>query len=89
MESKKLHLRKCVSCNEMKTKDELFRVVRIDDKAMYDSSYKLNGRGAYVCKNSNCILLAEKRKQFSRGLKCKVDDSIYKTLLMELENEAR
>ena len=60
--------RMCVSCREMKEKEELFRVV-FSDGALIDESGKMQGRGAYVCKNLSCINLAEKKRGFERAFK--------------------
>ena len=86
MINKELPLRKCVACNEMRPKDQLFRVVRISGKVQLDLSYKSQGRGAYVCKNKDCIALAEKKKSFNRSLKGMVSDEVINSIKMELEN---
>ena len=89
MNDKALPLRKCVACNQMLPKDQLFRIARVDGKAQLDLSYKAQGRGAYVCKNADCITLAEKKKAFNRGLKGPVSDEVINSLKMELENGSR
>ncbi len=89
MEIKQLPLRKCVACNNMFPKNELFRLVKLSDSVKLDLSYKAQGRGAYVCKNEKCIALAEKKKSFNRALKCPVDGEVINSLYMELENGNR
>ena len=89
MEIKELPLRKCVACNKMFPKDQLFRVVRLDGVAKIDLSYKAQGRGAYVCKNKECLGIAEKRKSLSRSLKMTVSPEVISNLYMELENGSR
>lgn len=81
-----LHLRKCVFCNAMKNKEDLFRVVKVGNNIFLDTSNKANGRGAYICKDCDCINSAMKKNSLSRSLKCKVDVEIYNSLFMELKN---
>ena len=89
MINKTIPLRKCVACNQMLPKDQLFRVVRIDGQAQVDLSYKAQGRGAYVCKNVDCIALAEKKRSFNRALKGTISEEVINKLKMELENGSR
>lgn len=89
MSNTRLPLRKCVSCNEMKEKNELFRIVRVGKDVMLDKTYKVDGRGAYVCKDRACIDLAIKKKSFNRGLKCPVDIEVLNSLYLELEDGSR
>jgi hypothetical protein len=70
-------------------KDQLFRVVKIDGQAQLDLSYKAQGRGAYVCKNSECVAFAEKKKSFNRALKGLVSEEVINSIKMELENGSR
>ncbi len=87
MDSKTLPLRKCVACSKMLPKDELFRVVKNENGVALDLSYKAQGRGAYVCKSSGCIALADKKKSFNRALKCQVSSEVFDSLYRELEND--
>ena len=89
MKSIDLPLRKCVACNVMKKKNELFRVVKVKEEIFLDLTMKGQGRGAYVCKNADCIALAEKKKSFNRALKCMVKSEVIDSLYMELENGSR
>ena len=89
MKNKGLPLRKCVACNHMIPKDQLFRVVRIDGQVKLDLSYKAQGRGAYVCKNKDCVALAQKKKAFNRALKGPVSEEVINSIQMELENGSR
>ena len=84
MDIKKLPLRKCVGCNCMKSKDELFRIVRVDGVVFVDFAMKANGRGAYVCKSASCIENAAKKKSFNRALKCPVSEEVINDLYLEL-----
>ena len=72
MANKKIPLRKCVGCQEMKEKKELIRVI--------------NGRGAYICKNHECFQKAKKTKALERSLKIKVSDEIYNELEKEMNS---
>ncbi|MCI8805555.1 MAG: YlxR family protein [Clostridiales bacterium] len=87
MKQRKIPLRKCTGCQEMKNKKELIRVVRDDNGAFsLDFSGKKSGRGAYVCPNSECIEKAAKNKGFERSFKSSVPKGIYEDLKRELDN---
>ncbi len=83
---KKIPLRKCVSCNEHKEKRELVRIVASEGAAVIDKTLKMNGRGAYLCKDEKCIMNAKKRKSLDRSLEIKVNDDFYDVLIKELQN---
>ena len=72
--------RMCVACRSMKPKNELIRVVRNGDGITLDMSQKLAGRGAYICKNAECVKAAQKRRALSRHFKTAVGDEIYDCL---------
>jgi len=73
---KKVPLRMCVVCREMKPKKDLVRVVMNDSgEIIMDETGKLNGRGAYVCKG-DCVNNLEKRKSFERALSGKLSDNL-------------
>jgi len=77
--------RLCVGCNEMKPKRELVRVVKSpEDVISLDVTGKKPGRGAYVCRNTECFELAKKRRGFERTLKCKIDSDVYEVMRNEL-----
>ena len=87
MTSKNKFLRKCVGCNQMKEKSELFRIVKIsDEKYVMDSSNKCNGRGAYICKSKECIAKAQKTRGLERSFKCKIPEELYSGIFQEIEN---
>lgn len=76
-----IKLRKCIVCNEYKDKSELFRVVKNKlGEINIDETGKLNGRGAYICNNSQCIHKAVKSKALNRALKCNIPNEIYQEL---------
>lgn len=87
MKQKKVPLRKCTGCMQMKPKKELIRVVKTDENDFsLDFTGKKSGRGAYVCNDMECFLKAQKSKGFERSFKCKVPKEIYEKLLEELSN---
>lgn len=86
MKNKKVPLRKCVSCNERKSKDELVRVVKKNDNEIeIDLKGRVNGRGAYLCLNLKCIDEAEKTKKLSRSLGIEVSKDIYQELRLSVK----
>ncbi|BEP29332.1 RNase P modulator RnpM [Helicovermis profundi] len=85
MKKKKIPLRKCVACNEQKTKKELIRVVKTKENEFFvDFTGKANGRGAYICPKIECFNIAFKKDSFSRSFHVKVSDEIYEKLKKEL-----
>lgn len=83
---KKVPMRQCVGCREMRPKKELIRVVRAPDGAIeLDFKGKAPGRGAYVCPDSGCLAKARKAKALSRAFDAPVPDEIYDALLGQLE----
>lgn len=85
MKMKKIPQRKCVGCNEMKDKKDLFRIVRSPEgEISLDLTGKKNGRGAYVCPNPECITKAVKEKRLERALEETVSQDVYQQLLEDL-----
>ena len=88
MKVKKIPLRMCTGCMEMKPKKELIRVVKSPEgEVSVDLTGKKSGRGAYVCKNPECLEKAFKAKRLSRNLDVVIDDEVYSRLRNEIENE--
>ncbi len=86
MSAKKIPMRMCTACREMKPKRELVRVVKTPEgEIRLDLTGKLNGRGAYICRNAECFKKAEKSNAFSRAFSCEVSKEIYAELEKELE----
>lgn len=84
MRKRKIPLRKCVACQEMKPKRELIRVVKTpEDEVLIDVTGKKSGRGAYLCGSSECFRLASKNRALDKALKTKISPEIY----TRLENE--
>jgi len=83
---RKVPLRKCVGCQKMYPKRELTRVVHTpENTTQLDFTGKRNGRGAYLCKNVDCLRLARKRKALERALKATLPDGLYDELEATLE----
>ena len=84
---KKVPMRQCLGCRDMKPKKELLRVVRTpEETVVLDTTGRANGRGAYVCKNSECLKKAVKSKALSRAFGVPVPDEIILSLEQQLEN---
>ena len=82
---KKIPLRKCTGCGEMKPKKELVRVIKtVDDEILMDLTGKMNGRGAYVCRDEECLKKAIKTKAIERSLGISVSEEVYEQLKKEL-----
>lgn len=76
--TKKIPLRMCVACRELKEKRAMLRVVKNSEgKIFIDFSSKAAGRGAYVCDNSECIKKLSKQKILNKVFSCAVDESVY------------
>lgn len=86
---KKIPMRQCLGCREMKPKRELMRVVRSPEgQVCIDRNGKANGRGAYLCPDIECLKRAVKTKALARALEAEIPQEIYDALLAELEAEA-
>ena len=86
---KKIPMRQCLGCREMKPKATLIRVVRSPEgEISLDGRGKASGRGAYVCKDSGCLKKARKSKALERSLDTPLPDEIYARLEQEMEAEA-
>ena len=75
----------CVVCRNMLDKNELFRLVRTEGGVVIDNTGKMQGRGAYVCKNAACIEKCVKKKLFDRAFGEKLPDGVYEKLAEEYE----
>lgn len=85
MTGKKVPLRKCIGCGEMKSKKELIRVIKTpEDEIVVDKTGKKNGRGAYICNSLDCLSKAVKTKALERSLKVAIPNEVYETLEREL-----
>ena len=83
---KKIPMRQCVGCREMKPKPELLRVVRSPEgEVSLDTRGKKPGRGAYVCPNADCLRRAVKSRALSRALETQIPDEVMERLAAALE----
>ena len=80
MQNKKTPLRMCVACKESKPKRDLFRIVRYGDNYSLDIMCNSNGRGAYICKNKDCIQKTIKSKILNKSFKQNIPDDVYDLL---------
>ena len=86
MKERKLPMRMCVGCREMKPKKELIRVVRAPTgEVSLDETGKKPGRGAYVCKCVPCLQRALKQKQLERAFSCPLDEETHRLLTQAME----
>ncbi|WP_297133572.1 RNase P modulator RnpM [Terrisporobacter sp.] len=84
---KKVPQRKCISCQDRDNKKELIRIVKNKEGEIFiDLTGKANGRGAYICKDSECLKKAIKSKALNRAFKMEVPNEVYEKLLSELES---
>ena len=83
---KKIPMRQCVGCREMKAKQELIRVVRSPEGAVsLDFKGKLPGRGAYVCRDAECLKKAIKSKALDRAFETSIPEEVYAQLSEQME----
>lgn len=82
--SKKIPLRQCVGCGEMKGKKDMMRVLKTPEgPIVLDVTGKKNGRGAYLCKSEECLKKARKNKGLERSFKMSIPDEVYEGLERE------
>ena len=87
MSVKKIPMRMCTGCRTMKPKRELIRVVKSSDGVIkLDTTGKLNGRGAYICKCADCLNKAIKTNALARAFETKISEEIYAQLETELKD---
>ncbi len=80
---KKIPMRMCIACKELKPKRELMRIVRFGDDIQLDRTGKLNGRGAYICADKECMAKLKKQKLLNRAFSCNVPETVYDALEAE------
>ena len=83
---KKIPQRQCMGCRERKAKRELIRIVRgTDGEVRVDFGGKMNGRGAYICPDSECLKRVQKSKALERSLEIPIPDEVFERLAKEME----
>lgn len=86
--SKKIPMRQCVGCGEMKSKRDMMRVLKIaDGSIVLDTTGRKNGRGAYLCMNRECLMKAVKNKGLERSFKMSIPQEIYENLEREFKED--
>ena len=78
--SKPIEMRRCVVCRQVRHKSELLRVVKSAENFSFDETGKAPGRGAYVCKSSECAASLKKRRNFDKIFKVKLPSEIYEKI---------
>ena len=87
---KKIPMRMCVACREMRPKKELIRVVRTPEGGVtLDRTDRANGRGAYLCDSVDCLSRAVKTRALERALETRIDESIFDSLREALHAGAK
>ena len=88
MKTKKIPLRMCTGCMEMKPKKELIRIVKSPDgEVSLDLTGKKSGRGAYICRSKECLEKAFKTKRLSRNLDVAISEEVAEALKEEIKDE--
>lgn len=88
MKVKKIPMRMCTGCMEMKPKKELIRIVKSKEgEVSVDLTGKKAGRGAYICKDSECLEKAFKTKRLSRNLDVSINEDVFNILKEEIRDE--
>lgn len=95
MHQKKIPMRMCAGCNEMKPKTELVRIVKAPEKLdengaplprpiELDATGKKPGRGAYICRDPECLRKARKARRLEKAFSCRIPDEVYERLEGEM-----
>ena len=85
MKTRKIPMRMCVGCREMKEKRALLRIVKSPENVIsFDRVGKAPGRGAYVCRSQECLAKAVKQKQLERALETKIEEAVFAQLMEEV-----
>ena len=90
MTNKKVLMRQCVGCGEMKSKKELLRVIKTpEEEIVLDVTGRKNGRGAYICASMECLKIAQKKRGLERSLKISIPEEVYESLEQEMSKIAK
>lgn len=88
MKERKIPMRTCAGCNEMRAKKDLVRVVKSSSGTIsLDLTGKANGRGAYICRNVDCLKKARKNHRIDRAFAMQIPDEIYDAMEEEISRE--
>ena len=80
----KVVARMCIVTRKKCDRKQLFRVVKVNDEIIIDDNYSIQGRGTYISKDKDIIILGKKKNSLSKGLKCNVPSEVYDQLLLKL-----
>lgn len=84
--TKKIPMRQCIGCGEMKSKKELLRILKTaEGEISLDATGRKNGRGAYLCRSRDCLRRAIKTKGLERSFQMKIPPEVYGRLEKEFE----
>ena len=84
--SKKIPMRQCIGCGEMKNKRDMMRVLKTaEDEIILDVTGRKNGRGAYLCKSGECLEKARQCKGLERSFKMNIPEQVYENLQKEFD----
>lgn len=87
---KKIPMRMCIGCHEIKPKKELIRIVKSPEGEIFlDFKGKKAGRGAYLCKDAACLELARKQHRIEKSFSCRVEPEVYEVMLNALSETDR
>lgn len=87
---KKIPMRMCLGCGEMKPKKELIRVVKSPEGEIFlDITGKKSGRGAYICPEAECMRLARKARKLEKSFSCRISDEVYDSMESELNERSK
>ena len=85
MSVKKIPLRQCIGCGEMKNKREMIRILKTaEGEIVLDATGRKNGRGAYLCPSMDCFLKAKKSRGLDRSFKMAEPAEVYERLVEEV-----
>ncbi len=85
--AKKIPLRQCIGCGEMKGKKDMVRILKTaENDICLDGTGKMNGRGAYLCRSRECLQKARKTRGLERSFKMSIPNEMYDVLEREFEN---
>ncbi len=85
---RKIPMRMCLGCGEMKPKKELIRAVKSPEgEISLDLTGRKPGRGAYLCRSEECLRLARKGRKLEKSFSCRIDDEVYDLMEKQLAEE--
>lgn len=90
MQKRKIPMRMCTGCGEMKSKKELVRIVRSSEGVIsLDRTGRKPGRGAYICNSAECLKKAKKAKRLEKAFACAIPEEIYSQLEEEISADGK